>query len=61
VLYASHTENAMDAAERIGREAEHGGCPSVEVLFMVHVDPVSDLSIVCVLLISSFFTFFLFT
>lgn len=40
VLYASQTGNAMDAAERVGREAEHGGCPSVEVLSMDHFDPV---------------------
>ncbi|CAL9759323.1 unnamed protein product, partial [Musa acuminata subsp. burmannicoides] len=32
VLYASQTGNAMDAAERVGREAERGGCPSVQVL-----------------------------
>ncbi|VAH18365.1 unnamed protein product [Triticum turgidum subsp. durum] len=32
ILYASQTGNAIDAAERVGREAEHGGCPAVEVL-----------------------------
>ncbi|XP_021887963.1 NADPH-dependent diflavin oxidoreductase 1-like [Carica papaya] len=26
ILYASQTGNALDAAERIGREAEHRGC-----------------------------------
>ncbi|WOK95727.1 NADPH-dependent diflavin oxidoreductase 1 [Canna indica] len=36
VLYASQTGNAMDAAERIGREAERGGCPSVQVLSIDH-------------------------
>ncbi|PKA64289.1 NADPH-dependent diflavin oxidoreductase ATR3 [Apostasia shenzhenica] len=34
VLYASQTGNALDAAERVGREAERGGCPSVEVFSM---------------------------
>ncbi|KAK1320470.1 NADPH-dependent diflavin oxidoreductase ATR3 [Acorus calamus] len=28
ILYASQTGNAMDAAERVGREAERIGCPS---------------------------------
>ncbi|KAK6128525.1 hypothetical protein DH2020_037734 [Rehmannia glutinosa] len=32
ILYASQTGNAMDAAERLGREAERRGCPSVSVL-----------------------------
>uniref|UniRef100_N1QT22 NADPH-dependent diflavin oxidoreductase 1 n=1 Tax=Aegilops tauschii TaxID=37682 RepID=N1QT22_AEGTA len=32
ILYSSQTGNAIDAAERVGREAEHGGCPAVEVL-----------------------------
>ncbi|KAG8055530.1 hypothetical protein GUJ93_ZPchr0001g31102 [Zizania palustris] len=32
VNYASHTGNAMDAADRVGREAERGGCPAVDVL-----------------------------
>uniref|UniRef100_A0A2P2JVU0 Flavodoxin-like domain-containing protein n=1 Tax=Rhizophora mucronata TaxID=61149 RepID=A0A2P2JVU0_RHIMU len=27
ILYATQTGNAMDAAERIGREAERRGCP----------------------------------
>lgn len=27
ILYASQTGNAMDAAERLGREAERRGCP----------------------------------
>ncbi|KAJ4780650.1 NADPH-dependent diflavin oxidoreductase 1 [Rhynchospora pubera] len=39
VLYASQTGNAMDVAERVGREAERGGCPSVEVQSMDHFDP----------------------
>ncbi|KAI0497053.1 hypothetical protein KFK09_023381 [Dendrobium nobile] len=34
VLYASQTGNAMDVADRVGREAERGGCPSVDVLSM---------------------------
>lgn len=34
VLYASQTGNAIDVAERVGREAERGGCPSVEVFSM---------------------------
>ncbi|THU69024.1 hypothetical protein C4D60_Mb08t09990 [Musa balbisiana] len=32
------TGNAMDAAERVGREAERGGCPSVQVLPIDHFD-----------------------
>lgn len=39
VLYASQTGTAMDAAERVGREAERGGCPSVDVLSMDAFDP----------------------
>ncbi|KAL6614567.1 hypothetical protein ACP70R_036837 [Stipagrostis hirtigluma subsp. patula] len=39
VLYASQTGNAMDAAERVGREAERGGCPAVDVLPMDRFDP----------------------
>ena len=27
IVYASQTGNAMDAAERIGRDAERRGCP----------------------------------
>ncbi|KAL6952350.1 multidrug-resistance type transporter [Sarracenia purpurea var. burkii] len=27
ILYASQTGNALDAAERLGREAERRGCP----------------------------------
>ena len=42
VLYASQTGNAMDAAERVGREAERGGCPAVDVLSMDSFDPVSS-------------------
>lgn len=40
VLYASQTGNAMDAAERVGREAERGGCPSVSVFSMDDFDPI---------------------
>jgi hypothetical protein len=32
----------MDAAERVGREAERGGCPAVDVLSMDSFDPVSS-------------------
>ncbi|KAH7657685.1 Flavin reductase (NADPH) protein [Dioscorea alata] len=39
VLYASQTGNAMDAGERVGREAERCGCSSVEVLSMDAFDP----------------------
>uniref|UniRef100_A0A8R7UU37 Flavodoxin-like domain-containing protein n=1 Tax=Triticum urartu TaxID=4572 RepID=A0A8R7UU37_TRIUA len=39
VLYASQTGNAMDAAERVGREAERGGCLAVDVLSMDCFDP----------------------
>lgn len=42
VLYASQTGNAMDAAERVGREAERGGCRAVEVISMDRFDPVSS-------------------
>ena len=45
VLYASQTGNAMDAAERVGREAERGGCPSVQVLPIDRFDAVSKLII----------------
>ncbi|KAJ3695153.1 hypothetical protein LUZ60_000530 [Juncus effusus] len=41
VLYASQTGNAMDAAERAGREADHGGCPDVRVVSMDQFDPKS--------------------
>jgi len=34
ILYASQTGNAMDVAERVYREAEHGGCRAVDVLSM---------------------------
>lgn len=40
ILYASETGNAMDAAERLGREAERRGCPSVSVLSMDEFHPV---------------------
>jgi sulfite reductase alpha subunit-like flavoprotein len=39
VPYASQTGNAMDAAERVGRVAERGGCPAVDVLSMDSFDP----------------------
>uniref|UniRef100_A0A1D1ZFR5 NADPH-dependent diflavin oxidoreductase 1 n=1 Tax=Anthurium amnicola TaxID=1678845 RepID=A0A1D1ZFR5_9ARAE len=38
VLYASQTGNAQDAAERVGREAERRGCPSVAVLSVDEFD-----------------------
>lgn len=44
VLYASQTGNAMDAGERVGREAERRGCSSVEVLSMDVFDPVCNFS-----------------
>ncbi|GMP28421.1 hypothetical protein CsSME_00003971 [Camellia sinensis var. sinensis] len=37
ILYASQTGNALDAAERLGREAERRGCP-VTVLSMDDFD-----------------------
>lgn len=40
ILYASQTGNAMDAAERLGREAERRGCP-VAVLSTDQFDAVS--------------------
>ncbi|XP_051114993.1 NADPH-dependent diflavin oxidoreductase 1 isoform X2 [Andrographis paniculata] len=42
ILYASQTGNAIDAAERLGREAERRGCPSVSVLSIDEFQP-SDL------------------
>ncbi|KAL8034502.1 hypothetical protein ABFX02_12G032900 [Erythranthe guttata] len=42
ILYASQTGNAMDAAERLGREAERRGCPSVCLLSIDEFQP-SDL------------------
>ncbi|KAI3462527.1 hypothetical protein Pfo_019190 [Paulownia fortunei] len=42
ILYASQTGNAMDAAERLGREAERRSCPSVSVLSIDEFQP-SDL------------------
>lgn len=42
ILYASQTGNAMDAAERLGREAERRGCPTVSILSMDEIHP-SDL------------------
>lgn len=40
ILYATQTGNAMDAAERIGREAERRGC-SILILSMDEYDAVS--------------------
>lgn len=40
ILYASQTGNALDAAERIGREAEHRGC-TVKVFSIDEFDAVS--------------------
>ncbi|KAL9148296.1 hypothetical protein ABFS82_12G032800 [Erythranthe guttata] len=42
ILYASQTGNAMDAAERLVREAERRGCPSVCLLSVDEFQP-SDL------------------
>ena len=39
ILYATQTGNAMDAAERIGREAERRACP-VSLLSIDQFDPV---------------------
>ncbi|KAF3588476.1 hypothetical protein F2Q69_00030872 [Brassica cretica] len=39
VLYASQTGNALDAAERIGREAERRGCPA-SIVSTDEFDPV---------------------
>lgn len=39
ILYATQTGNAMDAAERIGREADRRGCPS-SLLSIDQFDPV---------------------
>ncbi|VAH57146.1 unnamed protein product [Triticum turgidum subsp. durum] len=39
VLYASQTGHAEEAAGRVGREAERGGCPAVHVLSMDSFDP----------------------
>lgn len=40
ILYASETGNAIDAAERLGREAERRGCP-VLLLSVDDFDPTS--------------------
>ncbi|KAL0374908.1 UNVERIFIED_CONTAM: NADPH-dependent diflavin oxidoreductase 1 [Sesamum radiatum] len=40
ILYASQTGNAMDAAERLGREGERRGCPSVSVLSIDEFQPI---------------------
>ncbi|KAL2551812.1 NADPH-dependent diflavin oxidoreductase 1 [Forsythia ovata] len=42
ILYASQTGNAMDAAERLSREAERSDCPAVSVRSMDEFQP-SDL------------------
>ncbi|GAB2216809.1 hypothetical protein Drorol1_Dr00024589 [Drosera rotundifolia] len=39
ILYATQTGNAMDAAERIAREAECRGCPAVSLLSIDQFDP----------------------
>lgn len=43
ILYASQTGNAVDAAERIGREAERRGCPvallSIDEFDTVYLNP----------------------
>lgn len=39
ILYATQTGNAQDAAERLGREAEHRGC-AVRLLSMDEYDAV---------------------
>lgn len=39
LLYASQTGNALDAAEHIGREAEHRGCPA-SIVSIDEFDPV---------------------
>nr|GMC67072.1 NADPH-dependent diflavin oxidoreductase 1 [Ipomoea batatas] len=40
ILYASQTGNAIDAAERLGREAERRGCPAA-ILSVDEFDPIS--------------------
>lgn len=40
ILYGTQTGNALDAAERLGREAERRGCP-VELHSMDEYHPVS--------------------
>lgn len=42
ILYATETGNALDAAERLGREAEKRGCP-IRILSLDEFDPVSEL------------------
>lgn len=53
ILYASQTGNALDAAERIGRESERRGCPVV-------VRPVDDYDAVSQFFVSRNFNFCLF-
>jgi sulfite reductase alpha subunit-like flavoprotein len=40
ILYASQTGNAMDVAQRVGREAKCGGCLNVDVLSMDSFNPI---------------------
>ena len=40
ILYASQTGNAMDVAQRVGRQAKCGGCLDVDVLSMDSFNPV---------------------
>ncbi|KAI3990905.1 hypothetical protein MKX01_026089 [Papaver californicum] len=40
ILYASQTENALDAAERVGRDAERRGCPATPIISMDKFDAV---------------------
>ena len=47
VLYASQTGNALDAAERIGREAERRGCPA-SIVSTDEFDPVCQLLLILI-------------
>ncbi|KAI3983682.1 hypothetical protein MKX01_001086 [Papaver californicum] len=38
ILYASQTGNALDAAERVGRDAERRGCPATLIISMDNFD-----------------------
>ncbi|KAI3857634.1 hypothetical protein MKW98_028898 [Papaver atlanticum] len=46
ILYASQTGNALDAAERVGRDAERRGCPATLIIsmdkFVAHCLPYED-------------------
>lgn len=46
ILYASQTGNAIDVAERLGREADRRRCP-VTVLSIDDFDPVSTSLGIC--------------